>query len=268
MVQVHTSYSTGYRPDPASYRRTSFAWLARRLGLSASPPASVSLAPYMPRTLDQNGCSGCTGHATAAAIYAAFAAKGQPLSWVPSPKDIYTLGRAIDRASPSDPLLDNGAEPNQVFRAIDEFGIRPMKPLPDRYSDADPATINDEPDLASLEQDGLTIVSGDYAIADVGQAREDQVCMALASGRPVCCAIAGSGALQSYTGGVLGPLGTDLDHYVLIFAADAQPDGSRVYTLRNSWGASYGEAGNFRINSAALAELGDLVVADCRLGGQ
>ncbi len=252
---------TGYIADPAGHRRVPFRHLAARLG--STIPQSASLESFLPRVMDQGQSSACCGHATSAAVYAAFGAAGHELAFVPSPAGIYTVGRAIDRFSRLDgtlaPLADVGAQPNQVMRGISEYGIRPMRPVADRYSDADTATITDEPTLADLETDATEIVVGEYGLYSTGAALSDEVALALANGLPVTCAIQADGdAFQGYSGGVLGPLGTGLDHYVTLYGFEG-PTGARGFSVRNSWSEGWGLSGNARISEACLAQFGDLI---------
>jgi hypothetical protein len=166
---------SGYKPDPDGHRRTPFHRLAARLGFAAAMLASsVSLEPHAPPVMDQgageHGTGSCTGHAASCASVTSCAAAGRPLPFVPSPAEGYRNGRAIDR-DPSIPLeqqrlTDDGAQPNQVWRGYSEFGVTAIKaPTPDgRYSDADPSTINDEPELGDLEDEALTLLVNEYGI--------------------------------------------------------------------------------------------------------
>ena len=258
VVVTPPTYGTGHIPDDPGYRRTPFHRLAARLGDVALPPA-VSLVEQAPPVMNQAASSSCFGHAAACALYIALR-----LPWIPSPKGLYGNGRAIDR-NPGEPLTDTGTQPNQGFRAMNEFGIKPMRPLADRFSDVETSTVNDEPMLGDLEEEALEVVVGDYGIYSTGQQRVTDICTALAHGKPVCIAIAGgSAAFQAYSGGVLGPLNAPLDHYVVAVGYETAADGSIVLVIRNSWSASWGESGNVRINEAAIQELGDIVVLDVR----
>ena len=109
----------------------------------------------------------------------------------------------------------------------------------------------------------MTTFVRDYGIFSLGAARLDDVCVALAAGRPVATAIAGgSDAFQSYVGGVLPALHAPLDHYVVLLGYETLANGHRVYHGRNSWSDQWGESGNFRIAQEAIAELSDLVVVE------
>ncbi len=206
----------------------------------------------------------------AGATYADLSAQGRPLAWVPSPGEIYRNGRAIDRDVSLPPLTDDGAEPNQVWRAVREFGVRAMGPMASdgRYSDADPATVNDEPKLGDLEAEALELFLGDYGITTTGTSRIADVRVALAANKPITIAIAGgSDAFQSYMTGVLPALNSPLDHYVFLWGYETLANGKTVFHGRNSWSESWGLAGDFMLSEAALAELGDLVVADVSVRG-
>lgn len=222
--------------------------------------------------MDQGQTGSCTGHATSGASYAALAAAGTPLSWVPSPHGIYTLGRAIDRADPATALTDDGAEPNQVMRGISEWGVRPMlAPTADgRLSDCEPETINEEPALGELELDGLALLLGEYGITSTGAQLEEELKVALfVAKKPVTLAIAGgSDAFQGYSGGVLEALNAPLDHYIYADGYETLPSGEFVLHVVNSWGVDgWGIAGRARLGSKSVAELGDLVVLNVKLKG-
>lgn len=259
----------GYIPDPVGLRRTPVRHLLARAPAAVSL-AFVNLAVFAPPVMDQGETGSCTGHATAAAIATARASAQAPLGWVPSPAGIYTLARCIDRPGPSVALTDDGAQPNQVFRGIAEWGIRPMgaRPADGRFSDADPATINAEPMLGDVEADSVDLGIGDYGIASTGAERIADLRGALAAGKPVTAAIAGgSAAFQQYAGGILGPLYAALDHYIMLVGYDTDANGATVFHGRNSWSEGWGEEGNFRLNEGAAQELGDLIAVDASTKG-
>lgn len=259
-------YRTGHIADPAGHRRTPFHHLAARLAIAAID--SPSLEQFLSEPLDQGATSSCTGHAFGEGTYVALGASGAPLPWIPSPGDLYRLARCIDRFPRPDgslaPLTDDGAQPSQVLRALSEWGVRPMRRLPDRMSDADPRTINDEPKLDELEEDGATLLVGGYGIYSTGKQRGQDVRLSLSILVPVTVAVpGGSDAWQSYTGGIIGPTGTPIDHDAVVYRAELQPDGSYIYFVRNSWGW-WGEGGSCRVSEAALDEFEDIVALSVR----
>lgn len=256
-------YATGYKPDPASYQREPFHRLSSKLGIAALPD-SAFVTP-LPLVMDQGSgnfaTSACTGHAVAVALY-------PTLGWLPSPSGLYGNGRALGRSSPSIPLTDDGAEPNQVWRAASAFGVRLMRgPTSDgRFSDAEPATINDEPKLGDLEEEGTSLIIGEYGITSTGGQRVYDVCASVFANKAVTCAIAGgSDVFQNYSGGLLPVLSAPLDHYVCLVAFQTLSDGSKAFRIRNSWGRYWGEQGDCWISEDGLQELGDLVVADVKV---
>jgi hypothetical protein len=263
---MHT-YATGYLPDPAGHRVTSFHRLSARIG-NITLAGAASLVARAPNPFDQGGTGACTGHAAACGLKARL---GSALSFVPSPAGIYKMGVALDRFDESLPLYDQGAEPNQVVRGMAEVGVRAIGPLaPDgRYSDAAWNTDTDQPiipeaSLLELEEDATSLYVGAYLIGTTGAQRRRDIQTAVTAGFPVLaavCALPG-GPLQSYGGGVLTSLGTELDHYTCVLAFEQ--DGDLVLTVRNSWGVAWGENGNYRITGRAIDELGDLYVVDVR----
>lgn len=258
------TYKTGLILDPEDHQRTSFARLAARLNMSGDTPDEVDLEHNCPPVMDQGGTSSCTGHASSCAIYVC----ASWLGFVPSPAEGYRNGRAIDRelqGGKFPPLTDDGAMPNQVFRAYNEYGVKAMGPLAKgRYSDAVESTINDEPTLTDLLAESRNVVVGEYAIKGTAESRRQQARMALASGKAICAAIAGgSDVFQGYTNGVIGAMNSPLDHYVTLIGYETRDDGSTIWKIRNSWGP-WGEGGNCWIDDNAFAELGNLIVVDLR----
>lgn len=243
----------GYRPDPDGHQRTPLRAIAHRLG---AVPQSATLEQFAPRVMDQGQTGSCTGHATACAVSTALSAAGTPLPFMPSPKGIYTVGRVLGRTSPALNLTDDGAEPNQVMRGISAFGVGPMGPLASdgRYSDAELATINDEPTLLELELAARYLVIGEYSVFT-----PEDVALAIANRIPVTVAVeAGTDAFQHYTGGVLEPMGVALDHYVTLIGYTTTTAGL-VFTMRNSWSEDWGMSGNALVSEDAVRQFGDMV---------
>lgn len=267
------TFTLGYKPDPDGYKRTPFHHLKMRMNITALP-MMISLLEFAPDMLDQNVTGSCTGGSTMAAVTCELAAAGTPLGFVGSPRGAYLNGRAIDRIPNPDgslpPLEDNGAEPNQVWRGISEWGVRPMRaPTSTGVNyDCEASNVNDEPKLDELEVEATHLYVGEYGITTTGKQRIVDMQTALAGKKPITVAIAGgSDAFQQYMGGVLGPLNASNDHYVWIYGYEVQPDGSVIFLCRNQWGVSWGEQGNFRLNEAGAQELTDLVVGDVHIKG-
>ena len=93
---------------------------------------------------------------------------------------------------------------------------------------------------------GVTGVSGYH---DVSQS-DSQMQAALQEG-PVSIAV-DAGCFQTYSSGVLSPsdCGKSLDHGVLAVAFDSS---ANTYTVKNSWGASWGEEGYVRLQTGNTA---------------
>lgn len=221
----------GYFADPASRvaQRDTEAihrFLAPRL-LGATYTTATSNRPFVstskggPGILDQDikGATGsCTGHGSAGAATARFAISGNPVALL-SPIQLYGVGRSIDNPPVNGvypPLVDQGAQPNQVVRGAMTFGIASAASY-GNYP-ADPATINDFPTPAQLEAAGEFLLTGAYFLDDNTDpsSRILGFIKALTAGYPVTNSVQASGdAFQGYSGGVLtsAQLTGDLDHY-------------------------------------------------------
>lgn len=254
------SFAKGYIPDPDGHQVTSIRHA--KLGAAVVPDA-VDLRPFAPPVLDQNDCGSCVGHAIACAVATSFAKAGTPLGFVPSPRSVYCLARAIDRTDPSIPLTDDGSMPNQAVRSLSEWGVRAMlAPSPQGYnSDCDPTNVNDEPTLDEVEQDAVAVVIGQYEIDSAGTQRVQDICAALAAGFAVTCSVsAENGTWQNWVAS-LGPLGAqspvELDHYVW-FIGYRTANGKRIFRIRNQWGTGWGDAGEIEVTEAFIAQIGDV----------
>ena len=282
-------FARGYRPDPPGHTRTPLRHLAARLGAPALPdftersPRALQLSPVR----DQSSFSGCTGCGTSLAVTVGAAEAGTPLGFDASDAAAYLNGRAIDRTPLPDgslpPLVDGGAMPNQVWRGYAEFGARRMRPVADRYSELDAATINAEPTILDLEEESATLLVGEYGITSRGDQRIADLRTGLVL-RPVTVAIqADRDGVQNYDGRALtaSDLGFDTDHYVaLVDFAIVQ--GRVIWLVRQSWGTkatsgwgvdaftqegvppSWPAAGHMLLAQGAEQTFTDLVVADVR----
>lgn len=165
-----------------AFRTLSVDDVAQRLGLSFVPTNDMDVSSFTPRlttvagrkgSLDQNPTESCTGHSKGAGLFTACAAQGVPLDAVPSPDLLYKVARSLARAAAVGPngslpaLVDGGAEFADVANGEAEYGVVPMGPPPPdgRYSDVDPATVNDNIDLPTLEKAGYSLTTGPYRLA-------------------------------------------------------------------------------------------------------
>ena len=66
---------------------------------------------------------------------------------------------------------------------------------------------------------------------------------------PIACGIAVPDALENYTGGVFHDKtgDTDIVHDISVVGWGADTDGTKFWTVRNSWGTHWGEQGLFRV---------------------
>lgn len=259
------------KPAPT---RTPFAQLARRLGLR---PRAVDgallrdavLSPRGPGIYDQGATSSCTGNDKCGAAMTRFVAMGNPSPYRLSPACAYKIGRRIDVPPNADgslvPLVDDGAIPEQITRALAEWGVCSYDKDP-----TDPRTINLDPDLGELEQALALIVRGIYGIAgDIGS-REAQVQLAIDSGFPVSLGALIDDTFENWAGG--NPCGPPAPERILgghaMYVVDWAPwAGGTEYVLVNSWGTGAGESGFFRVSADWLEQASDLEVVDINHNG-
>ncbi len=278
-------FGTGHKPDPASYVRPRFDLFAAVRGLSSTLPLFTTNAPAIAQAFpvaNQKQTSRCTGFSTACAIAGRLAIAGTPLVFRPSPTRIYTNGRRIDDPF-GPPLTDDGAQPNQVWRAASTFGVTSWDDVIDG-PDVSPELLNADPGADDLLSSSAFLSVGEYALAAAGAARVQETLMALAAGRPVTVAIcADADPIQFYAGDVLtsAMLGAAVDHYVCVVDYATTPSGL-VLLVRNSWGTkadrwgvdafsvsglpdAWSAPGHFLVDESAIQTMTDLVVGDVSL---
>lgn len=254
-------YQTGYRFN-ADRRAISHFASYRRL-MAGDVPAHASLTAFAPRIFDQGQTGSCVGHSRARGIFTARAAAGHPLTFVPSPVDLYRLARCYERDNWADPIADEGSDPVDTIDAAATFGVRPMGPMAQdgRYSDAEPATVNDMPGFGDLEIDREFRLLDDYQIKDFGTSRIQLVKRAIAAKLPVCLDVAGgSKQFQNYGGGVLHGDNSQLDHYVILLGYQTNADGTTTFEGHNSWGLDWGMIGAFLADESLVQKSSDLIV--------
>jgi hypothetical protein len=304
---------TGHIPDPPAIvsRRNGFhLYRARaRLGAAALPLLTTNRAWLPadkggPGILQQAQTSSCTGHASAGAGTSRFSIAQTPVALL-SPIQPYWGGITIDRGAGAIPgvpmpvLVDNGAEPSQVVRAVMEDGW--VKATTWGNFPADPATITKEGLVPTLDLAAEFELQGAYFLPDAPGARILDLLTALAAGEPVTQSVQGGcAAFQNYTGGVLtaATLTGDLDHYTYaidyafsgtpaewatftsaLAAGDATAYTALLHFLSiyhvNSWGedpenGGWGEAdavsglkgGFYRSDGTAIVTMADFAVWD------
>ncbi|XP_010545991.1 PREDICTED: KDEL-tailed cysteine endopeptidase CEP2-like [Tarenaya hassleriana] len=98
---------------------------------------------------------------------------------------------------------------------------------------------------ASKDKGELVSIDGHESVPE----NDEEALLKAVSNQPVSVAIdAGSSDFQFYSEGVFtGYCGTELNHGVAAVGYGVDPDGTKFWIVRNSWGAEWGEGGYIRI---------------------
>lgn len=222
--------------------------------LTLTAPAKYSLASFEGPTLDQGPYGACTGAGSAQALYTTLAARGKPLGFFPSPREIYTVNRCLERSSSSEPLTDSGAMPTDIITTCTSFGVVKMGPMANdgRNFDVDDTNINAEPDLVQLEESALNLEIGAYRIDETDPSAIDLICGCIVQGVTVGIGFFCDAAFQAYDGGAPVDVVNLNDpngggHWVFIDEYSTDSKGNRVLTGVNSWSSTWGANGRFSV---------------------
>lgn len=194
------------------------------------------------------------------------------LSFIPSPRELYTVTRCLERGI--DPktkkptaLADEGAMPTDLLETTSEFGIVAMGPMANdgRQSDIDSSNVNAEPDLLQLEAAATTLEVGAYRIDETAPNAISQIQALICEGITVGIGFFCDSLFQAWNPSA-GPLdAVNLDdktgggHFVSFDAYDTSSNGIIILGGPNSWSRSFGSGGRFEVTSNWFEK----AVSDC-----
>jgi hypothetical protein len=284
------AYGKGARkshPDKLANKKAAASHPVIAAALAAATiPASADLGPNEPTRLDQGQSGSCTAHSFSGSCSTACRQAGAPLPFEPSPRELYSTTRGIERAIQTvgsntlAPLTDSGAELADVVNAGSSFGVSPMLgPTPDgRNSDiwtaadttAQPENVNAEPDSDQLEAAGTTLVTGEYMIDPTAPNVSDLAAAALAAGYPIYTGFYVDSAFENLQPGQVAPAPNQNDpngggHAVFLSGYTTNPDGTRTFILTNSWGLGWCDQGRCLVSEAWLKACWELYVMDVQV---
>lgn len=259
--------------------------LAARLSIAPLPPSADKLPPRPRANQGQSG--NCTAASTTISTFTACESLGIPLGFVPSQRALYAPTRARERAAATPvgqklpELKDTGADLEDVFAVMAEYGVRPMivDQSPDgRFSDiwgpddgSAPSNLNDEPEVIDLETAADVIVKLDvasHAIPATDPNASDLMAAALDADPPLpieACGFVDTAFMNMTPGQVAGaPNEADPNgggHAFWFSAYRTNARGEREFKLENSWG-TWCENGACWVSMAFVRALWAMYVMD------
>jgi hypothetical protein len=240
-ITMRTNF--GYKRDPSGHRYTGFH---RHPAYGAALVDAASIDDLAPPIWNQRRTATCVGHGTAGGITTTYAAKGIPLPSPVAARSLYGLAKSIDRKRINGklpPLVDDGCEPNEMVRAIAEWGVPLESEVDDGrgatspdYEDYLEAHVTDEPALDELLAGDERLLVGFNAILSEADEKVREICQSIADRYAVMAGVcAGNAAFQGFRDGLLDYTGDRPDHWVY-FTAFRTNAGRKEIKMRNSWG--------------------------------
>ena len=236
---------------------------------AAQPKGDGILVPGT--LLDQGGSGTCHTHSLCGACDCALKAQSTPAPFFGSPRTLASCVYA-DVRSPKlvpggqvPPLTDDGADLQDDATALAGWGLAPIQaPTSDgRYSDVE----NDPPNNVFPEVDPSQLqrafqVSGEYQIPVDGNAAKN-VALCIDAGIPVQIGIFVDTAFERLTSGEIAQPANQNDpkgggHALYIYGYRTNAEGQYEFRVRNSWGSSWCDSGDFWASAAWVASAWEL----------
>lgn len=231
---------TGYRgtldPTAGILSETDISKLTASTGLKQTTPGVVDWRSKMGRARNQWSCGSCYSFAAAHVVESFHAIKKNQAVIEFSEQHI------VDCSKPYGNNGCGGGFNDQSIQFLADVGAMPRSAYP--YTGDHDAACKHDPSKAIKTHSSFGAVLPN---------RGDLVLKVLES-NPLAMALDAT-ALRFYKGGIIqSPLKsctTATNHAVTLYGAGKLPDGRSFWRVRNSWGAGWGESGDFRI----LAEM-------------
>jgi C1A family cysteine protease len=226
MPSPHEWY--GCIPDVLDHRDLMFA-----APPDAPAPAMVDLRPWLCPVMDQGPLGSCTANAVTGAARYHIIRRGTTYDFDMSRLQLYYDSRALEGTIRS----DSGAQIRDVIKTLAAKGCGHEELWPydvSRYSDTPPQEVYDD----AVQYEALTYKRVSVSASGIKSA--------LAAGHPVIIGISIYESFESVGSDGMVPMPAPsemlMGGHALLVAGYGQKPG--YFTVRNSWGADWGDGGN------------------------
>ena len=255
MASKTTSNRYGWVADLPDHRDHVYA--APQKVVSQLPP-TADLRKQCPAVFDQGQIGSCTANAIAAAVQFTRRLEKHPPDFTPSRLFIYWNERNVEHSVP----IDSGAQIRDGIKVVNKLGVCPESDWTYDDTPADPKTNLWASNAKPAQRPPTACFATALNYQSVAYQRVDrtlsQMKGCLASGYPFVFGFTVYDSFESAAVAKSGVLAMPLPneqsvggHAVLAVGYD---DAKQTFTVRNSWGPTWGQKGYFTIPYAYLLD--------------
>lgn len=236
-------YKLGYKPSSGNLGVPEFRTSGTLVKLAASDSSSTYIIPEYTPISDQLSLNSCAANATADAF--------EILKGLEDKNSVVQLSRLFvywnARTYTHDTDKDDGTFIHNALDSLTRLGICEEDLWP-----YDVSHVYNQPPVLAYKQGNDNTINNFYQITSIGNARLQDIELAVRANHPVIFGTQVDADFQSYTGGDVvfdAPTKFIGGHAMLVMGVRTNISGNKEFYLRNSWNSGWGIDGHAWVSS-------------------